>query len=109
MKAVSGCFCLCGGTFAGTNSTCRREYRLEAARASVRCPRWIGSKLPPKRPIFIPIFPAMFLRCPASFIVAGHCGKSCSQTCSQTDYELCSLIADLYQRVLRKASYEIRL
>jgi hypothetical protein len=49
--------------------------------------------------------PAMFLRCPASFVVAGHCGKSRSQT----DYELCSLIADLYQRVLRKASYEIRL
>ena len=47
----------------------------------------------------------MFLRCPASFVVAGYGGKSCSQT----DYELCSLIADLYQRVLRKASYEIRL
>jgi len=26
--------------------------------ASARCPRWIGSKLPPNRPIFIPIFSA---------------------------------------------------
>ena len=27
--AVSGCFCLCGGTFAGTNSTCRNDVAAD--------------------------------------------------------------------------------
>ncbi len=40
-------------------------------------PRWMGSKLPPKSPIFIPIFSCY---CPASFVVAGRCCKSCYQT-----------------------------
>src|SRR5208282_4709539 len=70
MNAVSGCFCLWGGTLAGTNSTCRSEWRLAAAWASARCPRWMGSKLPPKRPIFIPLFPCpIFTAIPVSFVV----------------------------------------
>src|SRR5258708_19347074 len=62
----------------------------------------MGSKVRPKRPIFIAIFSCY---CPASFVVAGRCCKSCYRT----HYELCSLIAFLYQRVLRKASYETTL
>src|SRR5258708_5373199 len=37
----------------------------------------MGSKLPPKSPIFIPIFSCY---CPASFVVGGQCCKSCYQT-----------------------------
>ena len=33
--------------------TWRSEKRLAAAWANARCPRWMGSKVPPKNPIFI--------------------------------------------------------
>src|SRR4029077_4802702 len=56
------------------------------------------SKLPPKRPIFIPIFPVIVP------LVSSLPGKVASSVT-----RLCSLMADLYQRVLRKASYETTL
>src|SRR5580692_9900905 len=104
MNGVSGCFCLCGGTFAGTNRTCFSEQRAAAACASARCPRWIGSKLPPKRPIFITVILALYLyslRCPLVSSFAGSVARHVAR--------LCSLHAFLYQRVLPKTSYEIRL
>ncbi len=52
-KSLTGCFCLCGGTLAGTNKTrCKLNFSV-AARASAMCPRWIGSNVPPSRPMFM--------------------------------------------------------
>src|SRR5579859_5154584 len=53
MKSVTGCLRLCGGMSPGTNKTLPSLQRSSAAWATARCPLWIGSKVPPKRPIFM--------------------------------------------------------
>src|SRR5712691_2386239 len=43
----------CGGAPEGRKATRSRRSASRAFSAARRCPRWIGSKVPPSRPIFI--------------------------------------------------------
>src|SRR5689334_18756000 len=52
-KSVSLRFCLCGGRSAGTKYTRPRPNFSAAARATARWPWCTGSKVPPKRAIFM--------------------------------------------------------
>src|SRR5438309_1947851 len=52
-KSVSLRFCLCGGRSAGTKYTRPKPNFSAAARATAMWPRCTGSKVPPKRAIFM--------------------------------------------------------
>jgi hypothetical protein len=50
---VAGFFLFSGGSEAGTNRTRSRDKASLTSSALRRWPQWIGSKVPPKRPIRI--------------------------------------------------------
>src|ERR1022692_355538 len=95
------------------------------------CPRWIGSKLPPKSPIFIneearlpsggalwgghscpPLLTlGLFVLCPGSKPESKSTSKAADRSVRSklAVARLCSPSCFLHERVLRSASHEIRL
>src|ERR1700678_1215375 len=83
MNAVSGCFCLCGGTLAGTNSTCRSEERPAAGARVRQCEMSAMDGIEAaaeQADIHSAVLVFSSLGCPVSFLVYWSSCKACCTT-----------------------------